>query len=60
VVLLPTIESIAAREAARRQAGYHSFSIEQLYEAFLRDTPEVGLWLDTSDLTPDPASWNPS
>jgi predicted kinase len=53
VVLLPTIQAIAEREAGRVETGYHSYSVEQLYEAFVNETPRIGLWLDTSELTPE-------
>jgi len=53
VVLIPSIETVAAREASRSTAGYTHFSVEQLYDAFAETTPRLGLWLDTSDHTPE-------
>jgi predicted kinase len=53
VVLLPSPEVVAAREAARGQKGYTSWTVEQLYDGFVGATPRLGLWLDTSDLTPE-------
>lgn len=53
VVLLPSVETIAAREAARETKGYANWSIEQLYDAFVNDTPRRGLWLDNSDQAPE-------
>jgi chloramphenicol 3-O-phosphotransferase len=53
VVLLPSPEAIAAREAAREGKGYGAWTAEQLYDGFVSGTPRVGLWLDTTDLTPD-------
>jgi hypothetical protein len=53
VVLLPSLEAIATREAARDGKGYGAWTAEQLYEGFVTGTPRVGLWLDTTDLTPD-------
>lgn len=52
VVLLPSLEAVAAREAEREHKGYGEWTIEQLYEAFASKTPRIGLWLDTTDLTP--------
>ncbi|HET9094523.1 MAG TPA: AAA family ATPase [Solirubrobacteraceae bacterium] len=53
VVLLPSEETIAAREAARAHTGYGVWSITQLRDAFLHGTPRLGVWLDTSELTPE-------
>jgi chloramphenicol 3-O-phosphotransferase len=52
VVLLPRREIVSAREAARPTDGYHHWSLDALYDLFARDTPRLGLWLDTSDQTP--------
>lgn len=53
VVLLPSAEAVAAREAGRGKAGYTKWSIEQLYAGFTSDTPRIGLWVDSSDQTPE-------
>ncbi len=53
VVLLPSVETIAARETARDQTGYESFSAEQLHAGFVDGTPRLGLWLDTSQQAPE-------
>jgi chloramphenicol 3-O-phosphotransferase len=53
VVLMPRREIVAAREAARRSDGYEHWSLDALYDLFARDTPRLGLWLDTSELTPE-------
>lgn len=52
VVLLPSLEAIAAREAARQESGYERWSIEQLHAGFARETARLGLWLDTSHRSP--------
>jgi chloramphenicol 3-O-phosphotransferase len=52
VVLLPSLEAVTAREAARARRGYGAWTVEQLYEIFVNETPRVGLWLDTTRLTP--------
>jgi GrpB-like predicted nucleotidyltransferase (UPF0157 family)/chloramphenicol 3-O-phosphotransferase len=52
VVLLPSREAVAAREAARAQRGYGGWTVEELHERFARASPRVGLWLDTSRLSP--------
>jgi GrpB-like predicted nucleotidyltransferase (UPF0157 family) len=51
IVLMPSLEAIAAREAGRQQKGYTAWTVEELYEGFAATTPRVGLWLDTSDQT---------
>jgi GrpB-like predicted nucleotidyltransferase (UPF0157 family)/chloramphenicol 3-O-phosphotransferase len=53
VVLLPSAEAVAAREAARGREGYGAWTVEQLYDGFVSETPRVGLWLDTTQLTPE-------
>lgn len=53
VVLLPTVDVVAAREATREEVGYAAWSIEELHNAFVQRTPRLGLWLDTSDQTPE-------
>jgi chloramphenicol 3-O-phosphotransferase len=50
VVLMPSPEAIAAREAQRLNKGYTRWTVTELYEAF-EATPRVGLWLDTSHQT---------
>ncbi len=53
VVLLPRVDVLAARDAARGTTGYEHFSVPQLHDLFARDTPRLGLWLDTSEQTPE-------
>ncbi|OLT19277.1 phosphotransferase [Actinomadura sp. CNU-125] len=54
VVLAPRPEAVAAREAGRSKNGYGGpWTVDALDEALRRDTACRGLWLDTSDQTPD-------
>jgi GrpB-like predicted nucleotidyltransferase (UPF0157 family) len=53
IVLLPSVEAVAEREAGRRHKGYGTWTIEQLYDGFVTTTPRVGIWLDTTHLTPE-------
>ena len=53
IVLLPSLEAVAAREAARAHKGYGAWTIEQLYDGFVTSTSRVGLWLDTTHITPE-------
>ncbi|MEU1204553.1 AAA family ATPase [Nocardia sp. NPDC005825] len=51
VVLAPTREAVARREAARAKKAYGTFTVADLDTGLRNDTPSLGLWLDTSDLT---------
>jgi GrpB-like predicted nucleotidyltransferase (UPF0157 family) len=53
VVLVPSVETIAAREAGRDDKGYGAWTVERHYDDFVTGTPRVGIWLDTTDLTPE-------
>ncbi len=51
VVLFPAPEAVAARAAARDAPGYTSWSIAELYRLFAEDTPRLGTWIDTTELS---------
>jgi chloramphenicol 3-O-phosphotransferase len=53
VVLAPSPGAIAAREAGRAKNAYGAWAISQLDDALRRETPPLGLWLDTSDQSPE-------
>ena len=53
VVLAPSVEEVARREEQRPKTGYHGFAPAQLDEALRSNTPRVGLWLDSTALTPE-------
>lgn len=53
VVLCPRVEVVKQREQARGKVGYTGFDVETLYADFLRETPRIGLWLDTSEQSPE-------
>lgn len=53
VVLLPSANAIAAREAARNEAAYSEWDIGTLHAGFADRTPQFGLWLDTTEQTPE-------
>jgi predicted kinase len=52
VVLAPSREAVAAREAARAKSGYGSWTVGGLDRVLREETPKLGLWLDSSDQTP--------
>jgi predicted kinase len=52
VVLCPRADVVAAREGARGKTGYADQAAVDAFDRVLRaETPRVGYWLDTSDLT---------
>jgi hypothetical protein len=61
VVLRPRPEAIAARDTARGTDAYASWSdqggatidVIRRFDAWVGETPRIGLWLDTSEMTPD-------
>jgi len=55
VVLAPSIDVVAERERERAKTGYRdgSHSIAELDHGLRHDTPRLGLWIDSSDQTPD-------
>ncbi len=53
IVLLPSLEVVAARDRGRRETGYRNWNVADFYAGFVSSTPRVGIWLDTSGLTPD-------
>ena len=53
VVLAPHLEAVAKREAERPKVAYRDAKeMSTLDYALRNDTPNLGLWLDTSDQTP--------
>ncbi|MGM1062373.1 AAA family ATPase [Saccharothrix sp. Mg75] len=53
VVLAPRVEAVAAREAGRAKNTYDEWTVDLLDRGLRNDTPRLGLWLDTSDQTPE-------
>lgn len=53
IVLCPNVETVKKREDIRDKTGYVGFTVEELYEGFMKDTPRLGFWIDTSKLSPD-------
>lgn len=55
VVLEPTPDVVARREEAREKVAYGpgTHDIAALDAGLRQDTPPIGLWLDTSDQTPE-------
>jgi predicted kinase len=53
IVLCPRPDTVTAREAGRPKTGYTAFAVAQLDAVLRNETPRVGLWIDSSDQTPD-------
>lgn len=53
VVPAPSAAAVHTREAMRPKTGYGLWTVEALDHALREETPRIGLWLDTSDQTPD-------
>ena len=53
VVLMPRLDVARSRDTARAQTGYARFAPDELYRLFLEETPRLGVWLDTSEQTPE-------
>jgi predicted kinase len=53
IVLCPTVETVKEREKMRGKVGYAGFTVEDLYAEFIKETPNIGFWLDTSEQSPE-------
>ncbi|MBO4255287.1 AAA family ATPase [Streptomyces griseorubiginosus] len=51
VVLAPSPEAVAAREAGRAKTGYGTWTVAELDGVLRGATPRLGLWLDTTGLS---------
>jgi hypothetical protein len=52
IVLWPSPETVGDREALRAKTAYGAWTVDGLDWVLRTETPRVGLWLDTSGLTP--------
>ncbi|MFE2042069.1 AAA family ATPase [Streptomyces sp. NPDC059477] len=52
VVLAPDAETVHDRETGRPKTGYGPWTVDALDHVLREKTPRLGLWLDTSELTP--------
>ncbi len=51
VVLAPRPDAVARREAGRDKKAYGAFGVADLDAVLRAETPRIGLWLDSTDLT---------
>lgn len=53
VVLCPDAEAVAEREKNRAKKGYGLWTVSGLDGVLRQETPRIGMWLDSTDLTPE-------
>ncbi len=53
ITLNPSVEAIMEREKKRDKTGYTTWEVEPLYEVLINENPRLGLWIDSSDMTPE-------
>jgi len=53
VVLCPRADVVAAREASRAKTGYGIWTVADLDDVLRKETPRIGMWIDSSGLTPE-------
>ncbi|MBS4193123.1 AAA family ATPase [Bacillus sp. FJAT-49705] len=53
IVLSPSPDVVAAREASRQKKGYGALDIASLERVLRSETPRIGMWIDSSNLTPN-------
>ena len=53
IALCPSYEAVQKRETARNKVGYklNTFAVRNLYDMFMSETPRVGWWIDTTELS---------
>jgi chloramphenicol 3-O-phosphotransferase len=53
VALCPNQEEVRKREQSRPKKGYGAWTVSALDDSLRNETPKLGLWLDTSNQTPE-------
>lgn len=53
VVLCPNSSVVTLRESARVKKGYGVWTVEELDRLLRDETPRIGMWLDSSEWTPE-------
>ncbi len=53
VVLCPEPGVVARRESGRVKKGYGVWTVEALDSLLRNETPRIGMWLDSSEMTPE-------
>lgn len=53
ITLNPSVEAVKDRERNRSKKGYTVWDVEALHKALNTENPKIGLWIDTTDLSPE-------
>lgn len=53
ITLHPNVNSIIEREQKRNKSGYTAWQVETLNNVLLHENPKIGLWNDSSYMTPE-------
>ncbi|KKI91233.1 phosphotransferase [Bacillus sp. SA1-12] len=53
ITLNPNVHTIIEREKNRQKNGYITWEVDQLHEVLINENPRIGLWIDSSELTPE-------
>jgi predicted kinase len=53
IVLAPSPAVVETRESQRPKTGYGAWTVDVLDQTLREETPRIGLWLDTSEQTPE-------
>ncbi|WIV13653.1 phosphotransferase [Proteiniborus sp. MB09-C3] len=53
IILCQNAETVKKREKMRGKVGYTGFTAGTLYADFMKTTPKIGFWLDTSEQSPE-------
>lgn len=53
ITLNPRVDEVVKREEKRNKTGYTTWDVAPLHEVLINENPRVGLWIDSSDMTPE-------
>lgn len=53
IVLAPSVDVVEERERTREKAGYGDWSVAALDSVLRSETPQMGIWIDSSRQTPE-------
>ena len=53
ITLCPSAQTVLTREASRGKTGYIHWDVQSLYEILINENPRIGLWIDSSNQTPE-------
>jgi len=53
ITLCPSVQTVTEREISRNKTGYVHWDVKSLNDSLINENPRVGLWIDSSNQTPD-------